>query len=73
MTTCPECNAEWGGLFTCHCTLCHETFAGITAFDAHRVGSARGTRRCVLPPEADLRLTKRDYPCWGLPREDETV
>jgi len=38
--TCGACDAEWTGTRPCHCSGCHNTFAGISAFDSHR--SARG-------------------------------
>jgi hypothetical protein len=51
--TCKDCkkpfpHSERAG----HCTACHETFIGLAAFDAHRVGE-HGTpdRRCELKPE----------------------
>jgi hypothetical protein len=32
---CRDCNARWFGSIACHCSQCHQTFALITAFDAH--------------------------------------
>jgi len=34
--TCGRCDAEWTGVRACHCSGCHRTFAGISAFDSHR-------------------------------------
>lgn len=84
-TECPRCNAWWTGLNTAHCAACHETFTGITAFDAHRTGShtesgesivdkgrtePRGPRRCVPPESVGLVDAGRAYPCWGFPGND---
>lgn len=56
---CGRCNNRWGGTSTCHCSGCHETFTGLTAFDQHRTGShTHGTRRC-LPPADWRRLMER--------------
>jgi hypothetical protein len=30
-----------------HCAVCHQTFGGVTGFDAHRVGSHGPERRCL--------------------------
>lgn len=45
-----------------HCTVCHETFGGVTMFDRHRVGG-----RC-LPPD-QCRMVDRD----GVWREQLTA
>lgn len=34
--SCTVCGGRFSGLETCHCTLCHRTFAGPKGFDAHR-------------------------------------
>ena len=69
---CTKCNSSWGGLVTGHCTGCHQTFTGITAFDAHRDGShARSTRHCVEPSTEGLVDAGRGYPCWGFPGTDD--
>lgn len=36
--SCGRCKKTWTGLARCHCGACHETFAGIKAFDSHQVG-----------------------------------
>lgn len=60
------CGARWGGLKTCHCTGCHQTFTAITAFDAHRTGSHPDeTRHCLQPGSVGLIDAGRGYPCWG--------
>lgn len=61
---CPRCHNHWGGMNTCHCAGCHETFTGITAFDAHRKA---GT--CNDPTTVGLELNDRAYPCWGHPSD----
>ena len=72
MTTCPKCASIWGGLNTAHCSGCHLTYTGITAFDKHRDGyhiKGRG-RFCKSPQAAGLVDAHRAYPCWGLPSDD---
>jgi hypothetical protein len=67
-TVCRKCGKDWGGLNTCHCSACHETFTGITAFDMHRAGSHAGNQRHCLPPAGvGLVDAERKYPCWGRP------
>lgn len=55
-----KCGKRWGGFNTCHCGGCHETFTGITAFDAHRVGGV-----CSWPVKVGLVLNARGY--WASP------
>lgn len=65
---CAKCPNRWGGLNTAHCSACHQTFTGITAFDKHRDGNhANDTRHCVHPTTVGLVDAGRPYPCWGLP------
>ena len=47
---CPDCSTIWrqSGNRTGHCSECHETFQGSTAFDAHRIDTETG-RTCRLP------------------------
>lgn len=81
---CAKCHTRWGGLNTSHCSACHITTTGITAFDAHRTGShtatgeaiidkgktePRGPRRCLPPESVGLVDAGRAYPCWGLPND----
>lgn len=69
---CAHCAARWGGLNTSHCSKCHATFTGLTAFDKHRDGShARSTRHCLPPEKVGLIDAGRAYPCWGLPAETD--
>ncbi|MFC8182425.1 hypothetical protein ACFULT_26435 [Rhodococcus sp. NPDC057297] len=66
MAICPRCQKRWGGMNTCHCTGCHTTFSGITAFDAHRRGGI-----CSPPMIVGLRLTDRAYECYGHPADPD--
>ena len=67
---CTRCTNRWGGLNTAHCAACHETFTGLTAFDAHRTGShAKSTRHCANPTDVGLVNAGRAYPCWGFPSD----
>jgi hypothetical protein len=44
------CSAEFSGLKTAHCTVCHATFTTVSAFDKHRAGShTADTRHCYRP------------------------
>ena len=52
VATCKGCDARWTGTRPCHCQACHQTFGGLTAFDAHQ------TRRGCAAPEA-LGLEQR--------------
>jgi len=65
-TGCGRCPNRWGGLKTAHCSACHRTFTGLTAFDKHREGShPNSTRHCVDPETVGLVDAGRAYPCWG--------
>jgi len=66
---CAKCPSRWAGSLTSHCTGCHLTFTGITAWEKHRDGthSSRRGRFCVPPEQSGLVLTSRLYPCWGIP------
>lgn len=68
MTACSRCTAEWGGLTTCHCSGCHVTFTGISAFDAHRRAG-----KCLPAESVGLSPTNRAYPCYGYPRDDSAA
>lgn len=68
MNTCGKCPAQWTGTQPCHCSACHQTFSGITTFDAHRVANAhRG--KCKQPARMDL--VKNEKGIWCVPREEE--
>lgn len=53
--SCAGCGASWTGSRPCHCAApgCHQTFAGLTLFDAHR--STRGGEHgsCLDPLKLD--------------------
>jgi hypothetical protein len=46
--TCSGCSATWTALNAAHCTGCHELFASVALFDAHR--SQDGERGACIPP-----------------------
>lgn len=70
--SCNGCDARWGGYNTSHCSACHQTFTGLTAFDKHRDGNhANSTRRCLPPDLVGLIDSGRDYPCWGFPGDPD--
>jgi hypothetical protein len=56
MITC-RCNATWTGVNRAHCSACHNTFGGVTSFDAHRKGG-----RCTKP--ASLGLHNNGKGIW---------
>lgn len=70
-----ECGAGWSGLAMCHCSLCHETFSGVTTFDRHIRGSSNTYH--VHPPEvlkkngepALVLRTTGATPTWVDPKE----
>ena len=65
---CGTCNYWWTGLRACHCSGCHRTFTGLTAFDMHREGDhAKGTRHCVNPASVGLVPANRPWQGWGQP------
>lgn len=61
LLSCSGCPSRWSGLARAHCSGCHLTFTGVSAFDRHR--SSEGT--CLLPP--DLGMVLRDGGLWGAP------
>lgn len=49
------------------CAACGAVFAGVRAFDAHRVGPfIRGGRRCLTPPEMQARGMAQDARGWWM-------
>ena len=46
-----RCGRTWDSTVQCHCPSCHRQFAGVTAFDDHRVsfGYRTGLRTCRDP------------------------
>ena len=45
-----ECGATWTGAASMHCSGCHQTFGGLSLFDAHRTGY--GDRGSCKDPRA---------------------
>lgn len=70
-----KCGAWWTGFNSGHCTACHQTFTGISAFDRHRTGShAAGNRTCLDPAtllteagEPALVAANKPWPGWSMP------
>jgi len=57
--TCRGCDSTWTGLSYCHCSRCHETFAGVEWFDRHQISGRRGGAqlpKCIPPGD----LTRKD-------------
>lgn len=51
LLTHPKCQKQFpNSSRTGHCSGCCETFIGIEAFDAHRVGNHGADRRCEIQP-----------------------
>jgi hypothetical protein len=58
-----ECGSWWTGAERAHCSGCHLTLSGMTAFVRHRRGL-----RCN--PPAEIGLVPREKPygvLWGMP------
>lgn len=76
MTRCTRCNAKWHGLRLEHCTVCHRTFSGTKAGDAHRIGEhwPAGLRRCLTDEEmAAGGMWRDERGVWhGYMRKDGT-
>jgi hypothetical protein len=63
---CAGCGGRWTGLGVCHCSGCHRTFTGISAFDQHRLGG-----HCENPASRGLvPIARRYWSGWGKPGED---
>lgn len=71
--TCTGCDLRHTSSKFEHCTVCHRTFGGTAAGDAHRVGpySPSGQRRCLSDDEMTAAgLVSRvkancNQPVWG--------
>lgn len=59
LATC-LCGAMWGGRRTSHCTACHNTFTGPTAFDQHRPGQCDLVGLVVVRESGNQQV-------WGCP------
>lgn len=58
--TCGGCTNTWTGLAQCHCSVCHETFGGISNFDRHRFNG-----ECRRPEDIGLAIGARGV--WSEP------
>jgi hypothetical protein len=68
---CLRCGESWTGFTTSHCSGCHQTFAGIQAFDAHRVGTY-AKRGCADPAVVDLvKISRPHWVGWGRPDDGQ--
>jgi hypothetical protein len=64
---CARCGSVWTGFSAAHCSACHQTFAGIDAFDAHRVGT-HAKRSCADPATVGLiKIRRPHWTGWGHP------
>lgn len=67
LLTHPSCGKQYpGNNRHGHCSGCHETFVGITAFDGHRRTADDGvTRICVIQPYETVQESgKISYGHW---------
>lgn len=62
--TC-ACGATWTGPSRAHCSGCHDTFSGVTAFETHR-----NRKGCVDP--VSVGLVRRDG-LWSYPTDPAHV
>lgn len=70
MNTCGGCASKWTGTQPCHCSACHETFSGITTFDAHRQANAhRG--KCRKPTRMGFIQNEKGLWCTPLISQEE--
>lgn len=58
--TCGGCTNTWTGLAQAHCSVCHQTFGGVTSFDRHRLDGA-----CRHPSTIGLTVGTRGV--WSEP------
>lgn len=74
--TCGGCGESWSGRAACHCAGCHQTFASISSFDKHRIGSftdPKNPRRCADPSDRGLvPVFKKYWSGWALAGERPT-
>lgn len=73
VNTCSKCPTRWSGTQTCHCSGCHLTFTGLTAFDKHRKNFT-----CQSPQDVGLVQHRRGgdafkYEAWGFPHDDDAA
>ena len=74
--THPKCGKSWvqRGNRTGHCAKCHETFEGLTAFDAHQTLTEDGSVICAPPASVkvggqSLRLVDGTWRGPGMPAD----
>jgi len=66
------CGTWWTGANRSHCSNCHRTFSGLSAFDAHQRGWASGTP-CPDPAERGLiAVPKKFGELWSWPPREPT-
>lgn len=72
----PKCGKRWKqrGNKTGHCAKCHETFEGLSLFDAHQIINADGSVTCKDPAlmtvgkaKVPLRLVEDSWRGPGMP------
>jgi len=61
LLTCGGCPSRWSGLARAHCSACHLTFTGVSAFDRHRSADDE----CLDP--TTLGMVLRPGALWGAP------
>jgi len=75
--THPKCGKSWiqRGNRTGHCAKCHETFEGLTAFDAHQKLNDDGSVRCLPPASVKVggQLLRLVGDSWRGPGMPESV
>lgn len=65
LLTHPSCGKTYPSNNTAgHCAACHETFIGLSAFDAHRIGEHGNNRRCEIQPYETPTETGTRYGHW---------
>lgn len=62
---CGGCTERWSGSAVCHCSGCHRTFTGLTAFDYHQTEKGCRDPRAVKKP-----MRTDGYGRWGWPETE---
>ncbi len=65
--TCSGCTAKWTGLGRAHCSSCHMTYTGISAFEQHRGAISEGAPRGFCHDPVSLGMVEREPNLWGSP------
>jgi len=77
LTTHGACGRTWwqSGNRTSHCGGCHETFASLALFDAHRRGGACADPRAMTDRDRPLAVETRNEsgPVWYSPAARDAV